>query len=115
MEQLFSYISAIEGGASPVRLVDTVDRLVDHSDELAEVRVKESLYRFSNGVELLYRREQEQRQSADQLCAECWISYRVLNNRGFAISPNQKSFSNPCQQRFWLKMQAAQSLGVSSE
>ena len=113
MERLFSYISAIEGAPSPVSLVDRVHHLRDHSDELAEVRVTQSLYRFSNGVELLHRREQEQQQSDDQLCAECWISYQVLNNNGFAITPSQKSFSNVCQQRFWLKMQAG--LGMSSE
>ncbi|WP_028110764.1 hypothetical protein [Ferrimonas futtsuensis] len=108
MERLFSYIGATQGWPSPVSLEGTAHRLIDHDDDLAEVRVKESLYRFSNGVELLYRCEQEQQQSDDQLCAECWISYQVLNNNGFAITPSQKSFSNVCQQRFWLKMQAGQ-------
>ncbi|TKB49806.1 hypothetical protein FCL40_06505 [Ferrimonas sediminicola] len=107
MHRLSSYIRAIQCGSGVVSLTGQVETLADHRDELAQVQVRECRYRFSNGVQLLYRCEEELTDCAESMCPECWLSYRVVDPRGLTIRPMEKSFSNRCQQQFWLKMQAA--------
>jgi len=69
------------------------------------IEEREILYTFNNGVQILYRMESDTFQ-ADHVCRECWVSYEVVHDGGYVISPQKKQFYNRCQERFWLKMQA---------
>ncbi len=58
---------------------------------------------FANGVVIRQQTEQDEAPS-QQLCAECWISYRVIASP-IPITPARKLFHNHCQEQFWLKVQ----------
>ncbi|BEN31667.1 hypothetical protein [Serratia marcescens] len=105
MHQLYSYLCAIHARPSPVKTVnktETVERFQEGENMIEE---REILYAFNNGVQVLYKRESDTFQS-DDVCRECWVSYEVVHDGGYAISPKKKQFYNRCQEEFWLKMQS---------
>lgn len=114
MHQLYRYIAAIKGEQSSIKLVDRI--AVDTSYDDAGVRVEgeEVTFRFSNGVSLDMKTEFEhlspENEGADDLiCSEYWISYRVSSvPPGLSVTPQEKFFTNRCQEAFWLKMQRIQ-------
>ncbi|ABK46612.1 conserved hypothetical protein [Shewanella sp. ANA-3] len=105
MQQLASYIRAIQGYPSPVSVISHSQEQHSYRDDNAEICESLTLYHFDNGVVVSLLSEQDtQTDESDTVCADYWLSYRVVT-ADMAISPQQKSFSNLCQQRFWLKMQ----------
>lgn len=105
MQSLASYILAIEGFPSPVSVVSHTQEQHSYRDDNAEICESLTLYHFDNGVVVSLLSEQDKQvDESDMVCADYWLSYRVVT-ANIAISPPQKSFSNICQQRFWLKMQ----------
>lgn len=104
MHQLYTYLCAIHAMPSSVKAVnktETIDRFHEGENIIIE---REILYTFNNGVQILYKIESDTFQS-DDVCHECWISYDVVHDGGYAISPKKKRFYNRCQENFWLKMQ----------
>ncbi|WMB72688.1 hypothetical protein RA178_20125 [Shewanella oncorhynchi] len=105
MQQLASYILAIEGYPSPVYVVSQSNKQQTYHDDNVEICESITLYHFDNGVVISKLSEQDkQAYESDMVCEDYWLSYRVVTAH-IAISPQQKSFSNLCQQSFWLKMQ----------
>ncbi|BDA58933.1 hypothetical protein NUITMVS1_03960 [Shewanella xiamenensis] len=105
MQQLASYILAIQGYPSPVSVVSHTQEQQSYRDDNAEICESLTLYHFDNGVVVSLLSEQDtQTDEPNAICEDYWLSYRVVT-ANIAISPQQKSFSNLCQQGFWLKMQ----------
>ncbi|MGE6435474.1 hypothetical protein [Shewanella baltica] len=108
MQQLASYILAIHGYPSLVSVVNQSSKSHSYQDDDLTIHEVETLYHFDNGVVICQQTEQDQlmlETASDSVCEDYWINYRVIASSGIVISPQQKSFSNLCQQGFWLKMQ----------
>ena len=105
MHRLYTYLCALNMLPSPVKTVNKTEILERFSEGENMIEERESFYLFNNGVQVLYRVESDTFQ-ADDVCRECWISYEVMRNGGYDISPQKKQFYNRCQESFWLKMQA---------
>lgn len=105
MHRLYTYLCAIHMLPSPVKTINETKTFERFSEGENMIEEREILYVFNNGVQVLYRMESDTFQ-ADDVCRECWISYEVQHDGGYAISPQKKQFYNRCQERFWLKMQA---------
>jgi hypothetical protein len=105
MHRLYTYLCAIHALPSPVKTIKTTETLERFPEGENMIEEREILYTFNNGVQVLYKMESDTFQS-DDICRECWISYDVVHDGGYAISPQKKQFYNRCQESFWLKMQA---------
>ncbi|AUD58801.1 hypothetical protein AYJ58_04545 [Shewanella sp. Pdp11] len=108
MQQLASYILSIHGYPSLVSVVNQSSKSHSYQDNDLTIHEVETLYHFDNGVVICQQTEQDQlmlETTSDNVCEDYWINYRVIVSSGIVISPQQKSFSNLCQQGFWLKMQ----------
>ncbi|BDM65973.1 hypothetical protein NFHSH190041_34250 [Shewanella sp. NFH-SH190041] len=110
MNQLYSYISAINQLPSVVSIDHQQQQQQCHTDSIGSLTETDTLYHFNNGVTVRCQIEQEDPATADSLqsCPECWISYHIGDSAGLNIHPASKQFYNRCQQTFWLKMQSAQ-------
>ena len=107
MNSLYRYLHVIayqeqEGLPSVVKVSSA-----DHSYEDAGTNVTctASRYEFSDGAIICCTEESDDDEN-DALCAEYWLTYRVLEHPEKVIEPATKQFTNRCQQAFWLKMQA---------
>ncbi|SDH99293.1 hypothetical protein [Paraburkholderia phenazinium] len=107
MDKLVTYVSAIHGHVSPVAILKQTVQRDSWSDQGFDVQKEETRYTFDNGV--VIRRVVEQDQFPTELvCAECWISYEVIEQpSGSRVSPAKKNFDNACREAFWLKYYAA--------
>ncbi|ELP5691542.1 hypothetical protein QTV06_004660 [Enterobacter ludwigii] len=105
MHRLYTYLCAIHALPSSVNTVNKTETLKRFSEGENTIEECEILYVFNNDVQILYRMESEIFQSND-VCHECWVSYDVVHDGGYGISPQKKQFYNRCQENFWLKMQA---------
>lgn len=104
MNQLVSYIKAIHRQTSPVTLTRQQSEGYSEQDESGTViRHQITTYWFADEVVIRYQTEQDET-PCEQLCGECWISYRVISSP-IPITPSSKLFHNHCQERYWLKMQ----------
>ena len=104
MEQLVSYVSAIHGLGSPVRIRRRERTAERWEDQGFEVRKEITTYLFDNGVVIRRTVEQDDFPS-DLACAECWICYEVLSPGSLESPPRpaRQTFSNACREAFWLK------------
>ncbi|MCX7132398.1 hypothetical protein [Aeromonas sp.] len=104
MNQLITYIKAIhrQPGSATITCQQS-EYYSEHDESGILIQHQQTRYWFANGVVICHQREQDHVPSA-QLCAECWISYRV-DTSPIHITPPRKLFHNPCQEAFWLKMQ----------
>lgn len=105
MHRLYTYICTIHALPSSVKTVNKTETLERFSEGENMIEERETLYVFNNDVQILYRMESDTFQS-DDVCRECWVSYDVVYDGGYAVSPKKKHFYNRCQENFWLKMQA---------
>ncbi|EBD5983455.1 hypothetical protein QAA20_004128 [Salmonella enterica] len=105
MHRLYTYLCAIHALPSSVKTVNKTETLERFSEGENMIEEREILYVFNNDVQILYRMESDTFQS-DDVCRECWVSYDVVHDGGYAISPQKKQFYNRCQENFWLKMHA---------
>lgn len=105
MNQLFTYIEAINGVDEKVRIVNKVITNNSYNDQGITVTSFESLLSFSNGVILKHCIEFDELPPSSEVCAEYWISYEVIDSSTESVSPMKKTFINKCQESFWLKIQ----------
>ena len=104
MNQLISYIRAIHRQESPVTLTrQESEHYSEHDESGTVIQHQITTSWFANGGVIRQQTEQDEAPS-QQLCAECWISYRVIASP-IPITPTSKLFHNHCQERFWLKVQ----------
>ncbi|MGV3001716.1 hypothetical protein [Vibrio sp.] len=64
-------------------------------------------FKFSDGVVISKEVEFDHlpEEEPQNVCPEYWLSYQVITNpNSIQIKPFKKTFSNLCQQSFWLKM-----------
>lgn len=95
MNQLISYIRAIHRQASPVTLTrQESEHYSEHDESGTVIRHQITTSWFANGVAIRQQTEQDEAPS-QQLCAECWISYRVIASP-IPITPASKLFHNHC-------------------
>lgn len=108
MQQLASYILAIQGYPSQVSIISQSRKNHIYQDNGVNIHDCEIVYTFNNGVMICQQTEQDElamTPAYDSICDDFWINYSVIKANEVDITPRQKSFSNLCQQRFWLKMQ----------
>ncbi|QMV16455.1 hypothetical protein [Vibrio spartinae] len=110
MNHLFTYVLAMKKNIVGLSVVEKTqyDSCVEDDDDFIES--SEFVVRFDNGV--ILRKQTEVDQIApvnDEICSECWITYEVLSQPdSLTITPNRKSFTNQCQEDFWLKINQVQ-------
>jgi len=96
MHQLYTYLCNIHSQPSMMHVVsktESIERISDGGDVIEE---HEIFYVFNNGVKILYKMEFDMFQP-DDVCYECWISYEVVHDSGYAVSPQKKQFYNRSQ------------------
>ncbi|MGY6039712.1 hypothetical protein [Aeromonas sp. AE23HZ002T15] len=104
MHQLSTYLTAIHRQAGPATIIrQQSESHLEQDQDGTLIHHRQTHYWFADGVVICHQKEQDDAPSL-QLCAECWISYRVIASP-HPISPSHKLFHNPCQEAFWLKMQ----------
>jgi hypothetical protein len=110
MSNLCTYVSAINSELPNELIVEKA--LSEESFEENGILTENSelVVIFSNGVTIKQSVELDSNIIVPGMaCAECWISYEVISEpKEIDISPKQKSFTNKCQESFWLKISAAQ-------
>ncbi|RBW65640.1 hypothetical protein DS893_08350 [Vibrionales bacterium C3R12] len=109
MNNLFTYIAAIKGEMTGLKLVshESIDK--SYEDQGISVDCVESLFHFSNGVIIKHCTESELFETTEQTCPECWISYEVISDsKSTKVRPIRKTFTNHCQEIFWLKINKQQ-------
>lgn len=109
MNNLFTYIKAIHGHETNALIANEHMRKNSYTDDGVEINEMETTYYYDNGVVIRYKIERDN-VPTEQLCEECWISYEVLDSGPQQITPVRKIFYNSCQESFWLKMQASQTV-----
>ena len=111
MNELSRYIAVIHHGReAAIEIVNTSSSDHSYLDQGINVSSIETTYTFSNRVVIKRRIEYDEVIASAELCAECWISYEVIAPFHEDVQPAKKSFINPCQESFWLKMQLAEKL-----
>lgn len=75
-------------------------------DQGFEVLKEDRVYVFNNGVKISRTMEQDLFPAA-LACAECFISYKVLDAAGLPIFPVRLNFANTCRESFWIKYHSA--------
>ena len=106
---LVEYVAAIEGLTSAKMIVGSSVPVIEQVDE--SLSATEQYFRFSDGTVIAKQSEMdsEERAECDQVCEEVWLKYQVATQpQAETIVPTQKSFTNRCQQSFWIKMQRQQ-------
>ncbi len=104
---LVTYARALDKPGGKIYVEKKEVRRDSYQDGGVNVDVCEETYRFYDGVVLRRVVEIDDVCAAlesEGVCAECWISYDVLNSAGIDVQPKRKAFSNTCQARFWLRM-----------
>jgi hypothetical protein len=71
-------------------------------DQGFEVLKEDVIYVFNNGVKISRTMEQDLF-PAELACAECFISYKVLDAAGLPLLPARQNFANTCREAFWIK------------
>ncbi|MEJ2765266.1 hypothetical protein VV869_15000 [Photobacterium sp. MCCC 1A19761] len=110
MNNLSTYVSALKGKETKVAIVE--HQFTQHQCEEGGVTIDsvEHIVTFSNGVTLAMRQEFDHPDTFSEgvpegICAECWITYEITDNLQYLpIRPRKKSFTNRCQEAFWLKI-----------
>lgn len=107
MENLSSYVTAIQGRTARPNIVEQASELTSWQDGGMGVSREVTDYRFENGVVIRRTVEQDDVPS-DQVCAECWITYEVIDPGSVVagISPARVVFPNACREAFWLAYHA---------
>lgn len=104
---LVTYARALDKPTGEIYVEKKATRRDSYQDSGVNVDVCEETYQFCDGVVLRRLVEIDDVCAAlesEGVCAECWISYDVLDSAEIDVQPKRKVFSNTCQARFWLKM-----------
>ncbi|WP_334157025.1 hypothetical protein [Oryzomicrobium sp.] len=105
---LAPYVSAILRRTGPHAVREAAVERSAWQDQGVEVRREVTTYRFADGA--VIRRTVEEDDFPDGLaCAECWITYEVLDHgaAGAPIRPARQVFENACRESFWLAYHSA--------
>lgn len=110
MNNLFTYVLAVKEHIVGLSVLETTQHGSCIEDDDTFIESRELVVRFENGVTLRKQTEVDHTELvSDALCSECWISYEIIAQPdSLSITPNQKSFTNQCQEDFWLKMSKVQ-------
>ena len=106
---LVEYVAAIEGLASAKQIINRTTPEIEQLDE--SLSSEEQSFYFADGAVISRQSEvdSDDNEFNDQMCKEVWIRYQVKIHPSInTIHPAQKSFTNRCQQSFWIKMQRQQ-------
>ncbi|WP_232472014.1 hypothetical protein [Vibrio gazogenes] len=110
MNHLFTYVLAMKENIAGLSVVERTqcNRCVEDDGHCIEN--SEFVVKFENGVTLRKQTEIDQiEQVNDEICSECWITYEVLAQPDhLTIAPSRKTFTNRCQEAFWLKINQVQ-------
>jgi hypothetical protein len=108
MQKLAEYIAAMLGRTSSQSVIDRVASTSAWQEPGFAVSIEVADYRFENGV-VIRRTVEQDDQPSEQACAECWITYEVIDHGSVAtgISPARVVFQNACRESFWLAYHTA--------
>lgn len=108
MNHLFTYVSATKQRTESAFLVAQTCEDSSYDDDGVTVACSESLFTFANGVIIKKSTEVTHDDLPEEgVCKEHWVRYEVVSAPShLAIWPTVKSFTNLCQEAFWLKMNA---------
>lgn len=105
MNQLFTYIEAISNSEGAVNVLSNSTTDLSYIDQGVRVNNIENMITFSDGVVIKHSVEFDEVKPSDEVCAECWITYEVIESIIGEITPMKKMFTNKCQESFWLRIQ----------
>ncbi|MBO0213657.1 hypothetical protein J0676_09135 [Vibrio sp. Vb2880] len=111
MNDLHLYVAAMLDSTPALTIAErTTNEDTTQDDQGERLYTREQTVTFTNGVVIHQSIEQAfDVQPNDAVCAECWISYRVVSEpETMNITPKRKHFINACQQAFWLNIRRAQ-------
>lgn len=111
MNDLHFYVAAIVDHNALVTIAKReITEEITLDDNGEQLCTREQTVTFSNGVVVHQSVEQTFEHSlSETVCAECWISYRVVHEpERLDITPKRKHFINTCQQSFWLNIRRMQ-------
>ncbi|EKO3978835.1 hypothetical protein FNJ21_004354 [Vibrio fluvialis] len=115
MNDLHFYVAAIVDRDALVaiakrEITEEITEEITLDDNGEQLCTREQTVTFSNGVVVHQSVEQTFEHSLNEaVCAECWISYRVVHEpETMNITPKRKHFINTCQQSFWLSIRRMQ-------
>lgn len=110
MNNLFTYILAMNEGSGCLTFAEETNRAQTLEEDGIVTESSELTAKFINGVTI--RKLTELESSAhfsEAVCEECWISYEVIEQPNtINIKPKKESFTNKCQEAFWLKIKKVQ-------
>lgn len=109
MNHLFTYVAALKEQKAGISIIEQVQDEYTAEDDGVTIENSQLLVKFKNGVMLRKQMEREYgEQSNHTVCPECWIAYEVLSQpENLNVTPKKKSFTNACQESFWLKINKA--------
>lgn len=111
MNDLHFYVAAIVDRNALVTIAKReITEEITLDDNGEQLCTREQTVTFSNGVVVHQSVDQTFETSlSEAVCAECWISYRVVHEpETMNITPKRKHFINTCQQSFWLNIRRMQ-------
>lgn len=108
MDRLATYVGAIHRQTGALSIASETVEKSCWPDQGFEVCQEVATYRFDNGVVVRRTLEQDTFPSA-AACAECWITYEVIETgaAGITVTPARKVFENACRESFWLAYHTA--------
>lgn len=111
MNDLFKYVSALHEENVEFSIAEQVLRESTAIEDGIFVESSELVVQFENGVTLKRQIERDHAdRHDDDVCSEYWISYEVVSQPiSLDVMPKKKTFTNRCQEAFWLKMNKIQS------
>jgi len=110
MNNLFTYILALKESISGLTIIEQVSNENNIEEDGVLIEKNEVIVKFDNGVTLRKQIEYDHIGTmSDEVCSEYWIDYDVISQpENVRITPNKKSFTNECQEIFWLKINQVQ-------
>ncbi|KAB2966460.1 hypothetical protein [Zoogloea sp.] len=107
-----SYIRAIHGKDSAVRIVCQALECSTWAEPDFEVRQEVTTYHFNNGV-IVRRTLEEDSIASEAACTECWITYEVLPGSSISVNvqPSRRMFDSRCRESFWIRFHSEAAIG----
>lgn len=104
MKRLIDYVKAIEGAASPYKIVSNDSHSeTTHDATGSTIEITKKVHHFEDGVSVEYKREYDDGGSSPG-CKEFWYYYEVLNTNGFEFQGEKtKMFQNSSDIKRWLE------------
>ncbi|MEX0271518.1 hypothetical protein AB3R30_20515 [Leptolyngbyaceae cyanobacterium UHCC 1019] len=105
MKRLIEYVKAIEGAASPYKIVSSDSQSKTKNDPTGStIEITRQVHHFNDGVSIKYEREYDDGAPYPG-CKEFCYTYKVVNPNGFEFEEDTtKLFQSHSEIADWLQM-----------